>query len=136
MCDGRPIHTDVVVIAKFQEFSAGKLGAIVGDDEVRHSKPVDDVRKEGHGLFCPELRDWACLDPLGEFVHDDQQVGVAPGRDGFVSDTHGYECGCHYLPHFISNSDTNMNIIEYKYKTDISNSDSHSNTYSIYSIAS
>jgi hypothetical protein len=56
------------------------------------------------------------------------------GRDGFGSDTHGYEFGCHYLPHFISNSDTNTNIIEYEYKTDISNSDSHSNTYSIYSI--
>jgi hypothetical protein len=55
-------------------------------------------------------------------------------RDGFGSDTHGYEFGCHYLPHFISNSDTNTNIIEYGYKTDISNSDSHSNTYSIYNI--
>jgi hypothetical protein len=53
-------------------------------------------------------------------------------RDGFRSDTHGYKFGCHYLPHFISNSDTNTNIIEYEYKTDISNSDSHSNTYSIY----
>jgi hypothetical protein len=58
------------------------------------------------------------------------------GRDGFGSDTHGYEFGCHYLPHFISTSDTNTKIIEYEYKTDISNSDSHSNTYSIYSIDS
>jgi hypothetical protein len=57
-------------------------------------------------------------------------------RDGFGSDTHGYKFGCHYLPHFISNSDTNTNIIEYEYKTDISNSDSHSNTYSIYNIES
>jgi hypothetical protein len=55
-------------------------------------------------------------------------------RDGFGSDTHGYEFGCHYLPHFISISDTNTNIIEYEYKTDISNSDSHSNTYLIYNI--
>jgi hypothetical protein len=38
------------------------------------------------------------------------------GKDGFGSDTHGYEFGCHYLPHFISNSDTNTNIIEYEYK--------------------
>jgi hypothetical protein len=29
-----------------------------------------------------------------------------------------------------------MNTIEYEYKTDISNSDSHSNTYSIYNIES
>jgi hypothetical protein len=80
MCNSRPVHADVVVVAKFQEFAAGKLGAIVGDDGVWHSKPVDDIRKEGHGLFCPEVRDWMCLDPLGEFVHGDQQVGVAPGR--------------------------------------------------------
>jgi hypothetical protein len=60
----------------------------------------------------------------------------AESRDGFGSDTHGYECECQYLPHFISNSDTNTNIIEYEYKTDISNLDSHSNTYSIYSIES
>jgi hypothetical protein len=57
-------------------------------------------------------------------------------RDGFGSDTHGYEFRCHYLPHFISNSDTNTNIIEYEYKTNILNSDSHSNTYSIYNTES
>jgi hypothetical protein len=58
------------------------------------------------------------------------------GTDGLASDTHGYEFGCHYLPYFISNSDTNTNIIEYEYKTDISNSDSHLNTSSIYIIES
>jgi hypothetical protein len=72
MCDGCPIHADVVFVAKFQEFSAGKLGVVVGDDGVRHSEPVDDVGEEGHGLLCPEVRDWACLNPLGEFVHGDQ----------------------------------------------------------------
>jgi hypothetical protein len=40
------------------------------------------------------------------------------------------------IGHFISNSDTNTNIIEYEYKTDISNLDSHLNTYSIYSTES
>jgi hypothetical protein len=40
-------------------------------------------------------------------------------RDGFGSDTHGYKFGCHYLPHFILNLDTNT--IEYEYKADISN---------------
>jgi hypothetical protein len=46
MCNGRPVHTDVVVVAKLQELSAGKLGAIVGDDGVWHSKPVDDVSEK------------------------------------------------------------------------------------------
>jgi phosphatidylethanolamine-binding protein (PEBP) family uncharacterized protein len=49
-------------------------------------------------------------------------------RDGFGSNSHRYKFKIHYLPHFILNSDTNMNIVEYEYKTDISNSDSHSNT--------
>jgi hypothetical protein len=62
---------DVVFVAKFQEFSARKLGAVVGDDGVRHSEPMDDVSEEGHGLLRPEVRDWACLDSLGEFVHGD-----------------------------------------------------------------
>jgi hypothetical protein len=44
---------------------------------------------------------------------------------GFGSDTQGYEFRCYYLPHFNSNSDMNTNVIEYEYKTDISNSDSH-----------
>jgi hypothetical protein len=60
----------------------------------------------------------------------------ARSRDGFGSDMHEYEFRCHYLPHFISNSDTNTDIIKYEYKTDISNSDSHSNIYSIYNIES
>jgi hypothetical protein len=70
----------VVVVAKLQELSAGKLGAIVGDDGVQHSKLVDDVCEKRHGLLCYEICDWACLNPFGELVHDNQQVGVAPGR--------------------------------------------------------
>jgi hypothetical protein len=64
-----------------------------------------------------------------------QEASLRVGIE-FGSDTQGYEFRCHYLPHFILNSDTNTNIIEYEYKTDVSNSDSHSNTYSIYNIES
>jgi hypothetical protein len=47
VCNGSPIHVGVVVVAKkLQELSAGKLGAIVGDDGVQHSKPVDDVSEK------------------------------------------------------------------------------------------
>jgi hypothetical protein len=49
-------------------------------------------------------------------------------RDGFGSDMHGYEFGCHYFPHFNSKSDMNMNIFKYEYKMNVSNSDSHSDT--------
>jgi hypothetical protein len=71
MCDGCPVHADVVFVAKLQEFPTGKLGVVVGDDGIRHYEPVDDVGEEGHGLLSPEVCDWACLDPLVEFVHDD-----------------------------------------------------------------
>jgi hypothetical protein len=70
------------------------------------------------------------------FRFDFPALTTVKGRDGFGSDTHGYECGCHYLPHFILNSNTNTNIIEYEYKMNISNLNSHSNSYSIYSIES
>jgi hypothetical protein len=79
MRDGYPVHAYVVFVAKLQEFPTGKLGFVVGDDGIRNSELVDDVGEEGHGLLCPEVCDWACLDPFGEFVHGDQQVGVDPG---------------------------------------------------------
>jgi hypothetical protein len=49
---------------------------------------------------------------------------VDVGMD-FGSDTYKYKFECHYLPHF------NSYFNEYEYKTDISNLDPHSNTYSI-----
>jgi hypothetical protein len=36
----------MMVDAELQELPASKLGAVVGDDGVRHSKPVDDVGEE------------------------------------------------------------------------------------------
>jgi hypothetical protein len=51
----------MVVVA---EFSAGELGAVVGDDGVRHSKPVDDVSEERHGLLGYEISDGAHRDPF------------------------------------------------------------------------
>jgi hypothetical protein len=66
-------------------------------------------------------------------VGGDASAGAWRSGNGFGLDN---EFACYYLSHFISNSDTNTNIIVYKFKTDISNSDSHSNTYSIYSVES
>jgi hypothetical protein len=80
MCDSRPIHTDVVLIAELWELPAGELGPIVGDDGIRHPKPVDDVNEERYDLLCPEVCDWAHLDPFRKLVYGDQQVSVAPGR--------------------------------------------------------
>jgi hypothetical protein len=36
----------VVVITELQEFFAGELRALVGDDGIRNPKAVDDIREE------------------------------------------------------------------------------------------
>jgi hypothetical protein len=72
VCDGRPIHADVEPVAKLQKLPAGKLRPVVGDDGIRHPEPVDDVDEEHHSLLRPEIRDWAHLNPLGEFINGDQ----------------------------------------------------------------
>src|SRR5688572_33196951 len=80
MSHGGPVHPDVVILAKIQEFSTGELGAVVGDDGVRDPKAMDDVGEERHRLLGPDAVQRSDLDPLGEFADGDQQVRVAPGR--------------------------------------------------------
>jgi hypothetical protein len=80
MSYGGPVHPDVVILAKIQEFFAGELGAVVGDDGVWDPEAMDDVGEERHRLLGPDAVQGSDLDPLGEFVDGDQQVRVAPGR--------------------------------------------------------
>ena len=54
MSHGGPVHPDVVILAKIQEFSAGELGAVVGDDGVWDPEAMDDVGEERHRLFGPD----------------------------------------------------------------------------------
>jgi hypothetical protein len=91
---------------------------LLGDGKVTCADPIIITREKCHLGCCEQVTSYNS--PLSP-------------RDEFRSDMHIYEFRCQYVPHFISNSDTNTNIIKYKYKMDISNSDSHSNTYSIYS---
>src|SRR5688572_1294252 len=80
MSHGGPVHPDVVILAKIQEFSAGELGAVVGDDGVWDPEAMDDVGEERHRLLGPDVVQGSDLDPLGEFVDGDQQVRVALER--------------------------------------------------------
>ena len=52
-------------------------------------------------------------------------------KDRNGSDTYGIEFGYRFLPHFNSDTNADTNILEYEYKTDTSDSDSHSDIYSI-----
>jgi hypothetical protein len=70
---------DVVVAVEIQKLFASKLGAIIRDDTVGYPKAVDDIGEKEHSLFGPNTGDGASLDPLGEFVNGDEQVGEAAG---------------------------------------------------------
>ena len=61
-------HTDVVVIAEHQEFVAGELRPIIGDDGVQNPKPMDDIGEEQHCLLGFDSIDRTSLDPLGELI--------------------------------------------------------------------
>ena len=75
-----PIHTYVVCVAELQELSPGELYAVIGDYGVRYSKSVDDIREKQHCLFGLDSCDGSDLNPLGELVDCDKQVGEAPRR--------------------------------------------------------
>jgi hypothetical protein len=64
-------------IAEVQELSTSELSAIVSNDDVGDSKPVDDVGEEEDGLLGVDVRDGSSLDPFGEFIDGHQQMGVS-----------------------------------------------------------
>lgn len=55
-------------------------------------------------------------------------------KDGSELDTHGIGFGLHFLPYFILNMDTDLDVFEDECKTDTSDSNSDSNIYSRYKI--
>ena len=63
--------------AKFCHFPLDKVVAVIGDDAVRVAVPVDELAEElGSGLPVA-LLDGFGLDPLGELVDCDKQMGEA-----------------------------------------------------------
>ena len=72
----------MVVITERQEFFAGELCPVVGDDGVWNPEPMDDISEEQHCLLRLDSIDRTSLDPLGELIDCYQQMGVAPG--GFL----------------------------------------------------
>ena len=79
MSHGRLGHMDVVVIVEHQEFVAGGLRPIVGDDGVWNPEPMDDISEEQHRLLGFDWSDRTRLDPLGELVDRYQQMSIALG---------------------------------------------------------
>jgi len=69
---------DVMSVIEVQELFAYELHAIIGDDDVGHSKPMDYVSEEKDGLLGADVGDGSSLDSLGELVDGHQQVHVPP----------------------------------------------------------
>jgi hypothetical protein len=105
MSHGGPVHPDVVILAKIQEFSAGELGPVVGDDGVRDPEAMDDVGEERHRLLGPDAVQRSDLDPLGEFVDGDQQVRCNTKKSIIKRlEIISIVCGLYYSSHVINPS--------------------------------
>jgi hypothetical protein len=78
--NSRPVHTDVLVITKVEEFLPRELGVVVGDDCVGYAEAVNDVGEELHHLLEANIDDGSSLDPLGELVDRHEELSEAPGR--------------------------------------------------------
>jgi hypothetical protein len=75
-----PIYPDIVVITEIQELLTSELGTVVGDDRVGDPEAENNALDKAHCLFGADFSQGPSLDPLSEFVNDDEQVGQAPGR--------------------------------------------------------
>ena len=69
MSDRGPVDPDVISITEVQELLPGEVSSVVGDDTVRNTETVDDVKEEVDCLFRANVGDGLHLYPLGEFVH-------------------------------------------------------------------
>ena len=74
------IHPDLPGVAEVQELVTYELSAIVSNNVIGDSEPMDDVMDEFGLLLRLEVGDGSDFDPLGEFVNGDQEVVEAPRR--------------------------------------------------------
>jgi len=64
----RVSYCEPVPVTEVQEFFAGELRAIVGDNDVGYPELVNDVDEDEDSLFGANICDGSSLDPFGEFV--------------------------------------------------------------------
>jgi hypothetical protein len=74
------LYLDAELLGELLKFTCGEVGAVVGDDAVRHAISVDDGLKKLDRRSRFLIGDWDSFDPLGELIDGDQQVGVVPSR--------------------------------------------------------
>jgi hypothetical protein len=77
MCHQCVLDLDAELFGEILKLARGEISVIVGDDAVGHSISVDDGLEELDccSRFLVGHRD--CLNPFGELVDGDDEVGVA-----------------------------------------------------------
>jgi hypothetical protein len=71
MCYRSVLDLDAELFGEFLKLARGEVGAIVGDNAVRHSISVDDGLEELDRSSCFLVGDRNDFDPLGELVNGD-----------------------------------------------------------------
>ena len=69
--DYGPVHLDLPGVIEVQELATYELGAIVSNNAIRNSEPVDNDLDEFDRPLGLEVDDGSNLDPLGELVDGD-----------------------------------------------------------------
>jgi hypothetical protein len=80
MCHRRVLDLDAGLFGEVLKLARGEIRAVVRDDAVRHSVPVDDGLKELDRHSDLLVGDGDCFDPLGELVDGDQKISMASSR--------------------------------------------------------
>jgi hypothetical protein len=77
------LELDTEIFGEVLEFARSEVGAVVGDNAVRDTVPVDNGLEELDRLGCLLVGDRNSLYSLGELVHCDQWVSMtSSGRFG------------------------------------------------------
>jgi hypothetical protein len=80
MCHRRVLDLYAELFREVLKLALGEIRAVVRDDAVRHSVPVDDGLEELDRCSRLLVGDRDCFDPLGELVDGNQKVSVASSR--------------------------------------------------------
>jgi hypothetical protein len=69
MCHRCVLYLDAELFGKLLKFARGEVGAVIGDDAIRHAVSVDDGLEELDRRSHFLIGDWDSFDPLGELVN-------------------------------------------------------------------
>ena len=69
MCNRSKFELDTIAVSEVMEFLRIKVGSIVCDDGVRHTKTTGDSFEKLDSCFGYLIGDWYGLDPFGELIN-------------------------------------------------------------------